>query len=308
MYLGILWMLLCSFPNSAQALTDLKCYLNPGCRGQGGAAANPSATNHVKINPSAVPTEKGLGVEMIYYKDEVDFGIVRGTGRVGAALSPSNSEETFFGPPGFELPEDIQTRKQDKKKYPSQKITLATAFNVMENRSSDLQGYSVKLGLLAKYNRLTHDVLPGAGLSGSLGPFTFGYSIYNDETQLDYSTYGSTLKPKVTYQVQSYNVGIFLSSLIVDYSNLKVATTDESTVRLLTASLMLKKIILTASKRTEDSTRPAYNYDTKSLEAKKTKEEMFGGVQYYVTSNFMLGALYNYYLLHEYSATATIFF
>lgn len=274
----------------------------------GSSSGNSSTGGKVKINPSAVPIDDGFGLEAIFFKSDVDLGIVRGNGRIGAAISPANSEETFFGSPGFAAPEDTLTRKMAAKKYPSQKVTLATAFSLGEKKGAEFSSYSLRAGFMAKYNRLTHNATPGFGLSGALGPITFGGSVYNDETQLDYEVYGIPLKPTIQYQVRTYNLGLFLSSLVLDYSNLRVATPDVSSVNLFTANFSIAKMIITASKRIEDSSRPNYNYETKTLEVKRIKEEHFGGIQYSYSKTFMLGVLYNYYLLHEYSATATFFF
>lgn len=303
--LSLLVLIIC--PCLASALTDLECYRQPGCRSRS-YSTNPSTGSQVRINPSAVPTERGLGLEGIFYKNGADFSIVRGLGRVGAALSPSNSEETFFGPPGFEVPEDYLKRKIEKDKYPSQKITLATAFDVAKRKGSGIQSYALKMGLMGRYNQMTKNVSPGIGLSGIFGPFTFGGSIYNDEYQFDYRSYGSTLQPVTTYQVQTYNIGIFLHSLIVDYSHLQLKSTDISTVNLLTVSLTVKKLILTASKRTEESARPSYDYANKILSSEQIKDEIFGGIQFNLNRHVMVGVLYNYYLLRELSATATLFF
>jgi hypothetical protein len=125
---------------------------------------------------------------------------------------------------------------------------------------------------------------------------------------LDYGIYGSQLKPTIAYQVQTYNIGIFMTSLTFDYSHMKILTEDPSYVNLYTASLTLKKFILTASRRVEESSRPAFNEDLKSLEVSRNKEETFGGVQVWVNNNVMVGIFYNYYLLREYSLAATVFF
>jgi len=295
------------FSSIAKALTDLECYRQPGCRSRS-YTTNPSTGSQVRINPSAVPTERGMGLEGIFYRDEADFSIVRGLGRVGAAISPSNSEETFFGPPGFEVPDDYLKRKKYQTKYPGQKVTLATAFDVAKRTGSGIHSYALKIGVMGRYNQLTKNVSPGAGVSGIFGPITFGGSIYNDESQMDYRSYGSILQPVTTYQVQTYNVGLFLHSLILDYSHLQVRATDISTVKLLTASLTYKKMILTASRRSEESSRPGFNYQTKKLEVEKIKEEIFGGIQYNMNRHIMLGVLYNYYLLREYSGSVTLFF
>ncbi|MEK2644314.1 hypothetical protein [Bdellovibrio sp. BCCA] len=258
-----------------------------------------------------MPTDKGFGVEAIYFSGGGDFSLVRGNGRMGAALSPSNSEDTFFGAPGFETTEDFLDRKINKKKFPNQKYTLAAAFDLADRKGSGFNRYSLKLGAMAKYNTLTTAVSPGAGLNGIWGPFAVGYSLYGDETQLE----SGGQKLVIKYQVQTYNVGLYLNSLILNYANLRLKTAEDSsfgeyiaTVQLYTASLTLGKFILTASKRLEDSDAPAFNYDTEQLETRKIKEEYFGGVQYSLSKNFMLGVLYNYYLLREASATATLFF
>lgn len=297
---------------SAFAL-PLDCYTFVGCGGgrSSSASANPSNGNQIRINPSAVPTEKAFGLEGIYYNGDTDFSIAQGLGRVGAAISPSNSEETFFGPPGLEIEADMLERKQTSEKYPSQKYNFATAVDVIKRKGSGIKSYGFKLGVIAKYNKLTKTTHGGGGATIILGPFVFGGSAYNDETLLDYARFGINTQELIKYQVTAYSGGISLGSLLVDYSVLQMKEEESeriSTVRLVNASLLVKKIILTASKRTEDSERLAYNYSTRALEPKQIKDEIFGGLQVNATQNFMVGVLYNYYLLHETSITATLFF
>lgn len=296
----------------AKADFDLKCYLKDNCNGKsGGTSSNPSTGGQVKINPSAVPTDAGYGIEGLFYKDEVDVALIRGTGRVGAAISPSNSDETFFGPPGFENTQDLYERKRLAEKYPNQKYTLAAAMNVVDSRGSGLKSFNLKLGAMIKYNKLTQAFTPGAGFNGVLGPITFGASMYGDQTQLTDPYYGDAVKTLIKYQVQTYNVGIFLSSFILDYSHLKLEVLEDpnpAEVTLLTASLLIDKFIITVAKRTEESQQLSYNYETKQLEQKLTKETYFGGVQYRVNKNIMLGLFNNYYMLREYSFSTTFFF
>jgi hypothetical protein len=233
---------------------------------------------------------------------------VKGLGRVGAALSPSNSEETFFGPPGFELPESFLKRKQDGAKYKSSKLTLATAFNAYDNKSSGLHRVALNLGVMGKYDRTTSTVTFGVGANGVLGPFTFGYSTYGDQTQLNYEAYGLSPNPIIRYAVETYSAGIFLESFIFDYSVLRLITTEESTVNMMTASLLLGKSIITASQRVESSDRVAYDTVKLNLKNEKSKTETFAGVQYRVVPTVMLGVFYNFYLLHDISLGATWFF
>lgn len=219
----LFWILqILVFFHSSQPLaqTDLDCYkMSAKCKGKAGYS-NPSGSSQIRINPSNVPTEKGIGLVGIYYQDEVDVLLVRGLGRIGAAISPSNSEETFFGPPGVELDSDYLERKLISERYPNQKVTLATAFNVAERKGSALKGYSLNVGLMGRYNKRTQNVSPGAGLSGTLGPFSFGASIYKDETQLE-STVSKSLVTSITrYEVRTFSGGLSLNSLIIDYSSL----------------------------------------------------------------------------------------
>lgn len=274
-------------------------------------SGNPSAGAQVKINPSAVPTDEGFGIEGLFFKDEVDLAIIRGTGRVGAAISPSNSEETFFGPPGFENSEDLNQRKYQSEKYPNQKYTLAAAASIVDNKKSGLKAFNLKIGAMAKYNKLTKGIRTGGGLNGIIGPLTFGASAYNDQTQLNDETLGEELKTNINYQVQTYNLGLFLNSVILDYSHLKLMLPedpDPAEITLVTISLLIKRLTLIAAKRTEDSSRLSYNYEIEQLESKKIKEDYFGGLQYRLNKTLMVGSFYNYYLLRELSFSATLFF
>lgn len=298
---------------AAQAEIDLECYFKGNCSSRRSSSNNPSSGNQVRINPATVPTDEGFGIEGLFYKSEVDVSLVRGTGRIGAAISPSNSEETFFGPPGFEMDLEYQNRKQEAQKLPNQKFNLSTSFNLINKQGSPLETYTLNFGLMAKYNKLTSALNPGAGLSATWGALSLGGSIYNDETRVPFSSFYPAYVDEITlkYQVQTYNVGLFLNSLILDYSHLRL-TADEIQnpyeVSIISASLVLKNFVITAAKRTEDSDRPLYNFDTKLLETQKIKDDYFAGVQYRVRKNIMVGLFYNYYLLHEASIAATILF
>jgi hypothetical protein len=269
--------------------------------------ASPSRDNTVRINPSSVPVEKGFGLGVIAY-DGFDFGLVKGLGRVGAAISPSNSEETFFGPPGIELPENYLQRKENGKKYPSQKLNLSTAVNLYSKKGSGLHRFEVNLGAMAKYNKLTKAWSPGGGISAVAGPFTFGYSLYKDQTQLDYSILSLSQTSVTKFTVETYSAGIFLNSVAVDYSILRMITNDVATTSVLTGSLFLKNSMITAAIRKEHSSRPAYDAGTKTLVQQADKTETFGGVQFHLFHNWMFGIFYNYYVLHELSIGATWFF
>lgn len=147
-------------------------------------------------------------------------------------------------------------------------------------------------------------------MTATFGPFNFSTASYKDETLLVYPEFYFLPNQAVKYNVKTYSWGLSLSSLLLDQSTLQLFfdDTDEKwTVHLTTISLMVKKMIITASKRREESTRAAYNFKTSQLDYLEVKEDVFGGLQIHATKNLMLGVLYNYYMLHETSITATIF-
>src|SRR5690349_20682479 len=131
--------------STAQARRDACIGIDEYCEGYSRAStsspAYPSTSSSVSLNPAAVPTKKSLGLEVIYFKPSPDFALVTGTGRVGAALSPTSSEESFFGNPGFELPADYLQRHIEKKKFESKKIALATAVRLAGNKKSGLKRF-----------------------------------------------------------------------------------------------------------------------------------------------------------------------
>jgi hypothetical protein len=270
--------------------------------------AVPTSSSTIRINPSAVPVEKGFGIEAIGFKKDVDFALVQGLGRVGAAISPSASEETFFGPPGVEDPYDYLLRLQQQTKYPNQKTSLATAFKVFGGHSSGLHRFDMNLGVMARYNRVTGAVTPGGGITTVAGPFTFGYSLYRDETQLTANPIIGTETQKYRYLVEMYSAGVSLNSVALDYSIMHMIATDTATIALTTASLIVKRGIFTASYRREDSNRLLYNYKTNLLETVRVKDDLFFGAQISAGSHVMAGVFYNYYILRELSIGLTLMF
>lgn len=234
-----------------------------------------------------------------------EFALVTGTGRVGAAISPTAGEETFFGNPGFEVPADYLQRHIDGKKLKSQKIALGTAVNIWNNEEKGLSRLSLNLGVLGRYNKLTKGIKPGAGISGIAGPLTFGYAWSQDEY-----AYDPTLAlPVFRYTTGMWSAGLFLKSFAFDYSDLQITSPGMSTIKikLLTASLLLERWIFTLASRTEDSFRPKYDVKTKTLIAQQKKSDGFIGVQFAVHPKILLGAFYNYYLLNEIDLGLTLF-
>lgn len=274
--------------------------------------AYPSRSSNIKINPSAVPLEDIWGGELLYYDGDTDFGIVKGLGRVGAAISASNGEETFFGPMGYELDTDYEARLDQAKKYKSQKMTFAGAVGVYGNKKGGLKRLQLNLGVIGKYNKKTEEFMPGGGVQVVAGPLTLGYSMSKDNYFIDYASWGLQQTLNYKYSIETLSAGLSLNSVAIDYSHMRVHLpygAKMDTVSLLTGSLLLKRFILTAASRHESSQRPSYEWDTKSLRyGVRDKWETFGGVQVSVTRVLMLGVFHNYYLMRELSFGATLFF
>ncbi len=285
----------------------------------GNSSSSTSSTSRggkIRMNPALIPIAKGFGAEFLFFDGSVDFALVKGLGRIGAAISPSNSDETFFGPPGFEYAEDFYQRKLGRHKYPNQKLTLAAAVGLYDNRASGIKKFTLNLGVMGKYNKVSGAVFPGGGISGVAGPFTFGYSRYGDQTVV--------ITPEIipvqvgridtyTYNVETFSVGAFVQSLAVDYSILRLlgeTSASQSTATVITATLLFKKSLLTAAMRTDKfaSGRPSFDYGTGGLEYVDKKIEYFGGIQYAVANPLLIGVFYNYYLVRDISFGATIFF
>ncbi len=285
------------------------------CWKTGGASSSspayPSRSSNIRINPSAVPLEKTWGGELIVYDGSADFGIVKGLGRVGAAISASNGEETFFGPIGFENEEEYEERLDKSEKFKSQKVSLAGAVGLYGNKKGGMKRLQVNLGLIGKYNKETEDINPGGGLQFVAGPATFGYSYSKDNYLMTPNFWIPEETANLKYAIETFSLGLSLSSVAVDYSHMRLHFEDEqdmATVSLLTGSLLLKRWILTLANRRESSDRPSYDYETRSLRwGEREKFETFGGVQFSVTRMLMIGFFHNYYLMREYSVGMTLF-
>lgn len=251
-----------------------------------------------------------IGIEGIYYKGTVDVSLARGLGRVGAAISPSNSEETFFGPPGLESDTELLDRKRNALKYAGDKTTLATAANLFDTKGSGIKRVSLNLGVMGKYHKFDGSVTAGAGATLNIGPMSFGYSRYRDKAHPSMIDYGlPDVYSLIDYDVETYSGGIFLGSLALDYSILYMYLPNERwEARLATASVFVKRGIFTVAVRSEDSSRSSYNYSLDTLSTSRTKSETFLGAQLTAGSHFMIGAFYNYYMVREVSVAATLFF
>jgi hypothetical protein len=280
------------------------------------STSSSSRGGKIRINPSVIPIAKGFGAEFLFFDGSVDFALVKGLGRIGAAISPSNSDETFFGPPGFEYIDDFLLRKTGAHKFPNQKVTLATAFGLFDNRKAGMTKLSLNLGVMGKYNKLSGAVYPGGGISGVAGPLTFGYSRYGDQSVIQTPEI-IPIQPGrddiYSYNVETFSFGAYIDALAVDYSVLRVlgeTTGSQSTSSVLTGTWLFKKSLITLAQRTDKygTIRPVFNFETSQLEYSDARVEYFGGLQVAVARPLLLGIFYNYYLVRDISVGATLFF
>jgi hypothetical protein len=307
----VLGLSLVAVSPSAFAIADgVLCTRDEPCNARGlftRASAGPTKSDAIRVNPAAVPVEKITGIETIYYKDSFDFGFVKGLGRVGAAISPSNNDETFFGAPAAETDTELLERMFEKRKLKTDKYTFAVGINLFTHKGRGLAQFSANLGVMARYFASTSHVTPGAGLQLLTGPLLFGAAIYEDENQI---VTDPTLEPESQKSpVATWNAALSLESFMFDYSVIETAGAQPATASVATLTAFLgKRAILTASRREVNSDKPAYSFKSKSLIAQEKKTEWFGGAQYRVAPFLVLGVYYNYYLLHEPSASAIFFF
>jgi len=265
-------------------------------------ASIPSESNVYRLNPSAIPTEKGIGGEMVTWRGIYDYGIVTGTGKIGAAVSPTNMIDTFFANMSIENVVEYVQRKRERKTYESKKYTLATSTDIVKEKLNLIRP---AIGLIAKYGRGSKIFHPGAGLSLGLGPFNIGYALNKD----DY--YSTILQQSFKFTTETFTFGVKIPYLAVDYSTVKnkdLPGVDDATITILSTTLFWKSFMLTYASRKEVSYRPLYNYELDIGETVQEKREGFWGLQYSHKGKFLVGLFNNYFLYREWSIGFTMFF
>lgn len=281
------------------------------------ALSMPSPSTSALFNPATVSFDRGLGLEAIHQSgNPVIFNIATGTGKVGAALISTSMENTFFGNRVYELDDEFLRRKKEKKQYRTQKMSLAFAGKLFRKKR-----FALDAGVILKRHNEIKRVNPGMGISGRIGPITFGSSVYQDDFFLDlkghndpisglpYSqTYGmNTYQERFT--VVTYSVGTKIKDLSLDYGVISTKykqDLDNTKVTLLSASYIKGDFMFNLAVRNENS--PAPKFVDNQLRYQPNKSEMYGGVQASLGRYLIVGLNYNYFLLDEFSAMATLFF
>lgn len=263
------------------------------------ALSLPSPSTSVLLNPANTSFDRGFGVEAIHQTgNPVIFNAATGTGKVGAALISTSMENTFFGNRVPESDEDYFRRKKDKKQYRTKKITLALGGKLLRKKN-----FALDAGVILKRHSEIKRVNPGAGLSGRIGPLTFGTSVYQDDFHIESTDY------QEKFTVVTYSVGTKIKNLSLDYGVISTKYEQDiinTKVTLTSASYIAGDFMFNLALRNENS--PAPKFVNGELRYQESKSDVYGGVQASLGRFLIVGVNYNYFLLEEVSTMATLFF
>ncbi len=276
----------------------------------------PSASVASALNPSNISRIKGLGVEFSYQpSNPLGYGLVTGNGKFGGALVASSGDNTFFGNRTFELDEDYLERRIDDKRYKNKKLTVALGLSLLEKKN-----YSLDLGISAKRHSEIKRINPGVGLAGRFYFFNMGFYTYVDDTKVNLkghyhpytgipyeAIYNSTTYSE-KYQVTTLTLGTKIKGLALDYASIRTKYKfyeNPTNIHIYSSSYMIKNFMLNLAYRQEESD----NLKEKDgvLSTQRNKSDIYGGVQYIINRNFMVGLAYNSFLLNELSGNFTLF-
>lgn len=263
------------------------------------ALSLPSPSTSSLLNPATTSFDRGLGVEAIHQSgNPVIFNVASGTGKVGAALISTSMENTFFSNRIYELDEEYLQRKKSKKQYRNKKVSLALAAKLWRKKS-----FAIDAGVILKRHSEIKRVNPGVGVSGRVGPITFGASVYQDDFHLEQISY------QERFHVVTYTIGTKIKNLNLDYGVISTKYEQDQAntrVNLVSASYIAGDFLFNLALRNENS--PAPKFVDGSLRYQQSKSDLYGGVQASLGRYLIVGVNYNYFLLDEVSTMATLFF
>lgn len=292
-------------------LTNCKSVSRQGRRASLLSAPNP--TTAALLNPATVSFDRGFGVEAIYQSgNPVLFSAASGTGRVGGALISSNLENTFFANRVIEFDDVFLKRSREKTQYKSDKINLALGGKLYRKKK-----FFLDLGIIFKRHHEIKNLNPGVGVAGRLGFLTYSAAIYRDD-------YFQSLKGRIdsntglphlvdhyseSFTVKTYSVGTKYKTFTFDFGGIQSSYNNkdqDSNIKLYSMAYTHKNYMFNLAYRDEKSSIPEFRHD--ELKLKKSKKAVFTGVQTSLGKHLIMGVNYNYFLLREFSLSATIFF
>lgn len=290
----------------------------PGSRSSSRSSAQsvPSAGSAAGLNPANVAKVRGFGLETVFQsKNSPLFNVVTGNGKIGALVSPTQ-ENTFWGNRAIEIDEVYLERRQAKKQYKNKKLSLSVGANLYNSKKM-----SFDIGASVKRNPDLKKLNPGVAASARLSIFTMGFYYTRDDVKLELGNYinpytqtpystmynGSTYTEK--YNMLTYTVGIQLDKFTADAGFIKTRYNfypQETYIQLWSVSYTHKKFLFNLAQRKEYSGN--FHYLSGVMVQQRKKTDYYYGAQYLYNKHVLAGIAYNHFLLHELSASLTLFF
>jgi hypothetical protein len=265
-----------------------------------GGASVPGQGASLSSVPASIANVDRTGLEVIKYEGSYDVNIVAGTGVVGSGFSTTNNEGTFFGNIPIESDQEYWTRKTNTDKYKSQKLNGVIAFNLLGKK---IKTFGASLGLVGKYNGETSKVGGGAGLTLRLGVISASYTRSRDDGKDGTGLVSS-------YYTDSISAGFKIANTAVDYTLLKNSTDYQTEASIFSASVFLKKLMLTYGVRKEKHGHPGVlGTNPLQVDPYDLKDEYgFLGIQFMYKKRMIFGLYHNYYLNNGFSLAFSAFF
>jgi hypothetical protein len=277
----------------------------------------PSPATSALLNPSTVSFDRGLGLEMIHQNgNPLLFNLSSGTGKFGGALISSSLENSFFGNRTFELDDAFLERNIEKKQFKPKKLVLALGGKLIRRKQLALD-----LGIILKRHTEIKRINPGIGLSGRIGPLTIGGAIYQDDfyyrldnhidptTGLPYSTIYNSESYSERFTVATYSLGTKIENLSLDAGVIKTKyklQEMDTEVHLYSSSYIYQNLMFNLAYRNEIT--PHLKFIDGVLKPRSSKSAFFTGIQASLGRYLIVGTHYNYFLLDEFSFSATLYF
>lgn len=308
--LCLLFFIVFSFELQAQeSLCDI---LNlPNCSGvnkitrRSSAKSLPSSGSSTQFNPATVSHDRGFGVEsFIQSGNPMNYSLVTGTGRMGAAFISSGNENGFFGNRLIENGDEYLNRRLEKKQYQSQKYNGAFGVGLLKNNRVNLD-----LGVSAKYNKNIRQLNPGAGVSLRWGPVSMGVSQYKDDVFIPTDSFGLGQNYQESFSVQTFFAGVKIKNLFLDAGTIstKFDGFDETFhIRIYSAAFIFRNFLFNVAQRQEET--GLQKFKEGALVTQRSQSSTYFGLQYSAHKLLVLGVHYNYHLLDEVSGSVAIFF
>ncbi len=310
--LGLVIALFGMFSTELRAQESLCDILNlPNCNSinkltrRSSAKSLPSSGSSTQFNPANVSHDRGFGVEtFIQSGNPMNYSLVTGTGRMGAAFISSGNENGFFGNRLIENSDEFLNRRLEKKQYQSQKINGAFGAALLKNNTVNLD-----VGLSAKYNKNIRKTNPGAGLSLRVGPVSLGVSQYKDDVFIPTDSFGLGQNYQESFTVQTFFAGVKIKNLFLDAGTIgtRFDGFDETFhIRIFSAAYIFRSFLFNVAQRQEET--GLQKFKNNALVTQRSQSSTYFGLQYSVHKLLVLGVHYNYHLLDEVSGSVAIFF